>query len=161
MGWLGWVGITTANEIVAWQELECIHPCSSCIPIPVMQLLYVHTLYMKMYSHVSCMTRIGMHELHGWMHPSSCHATILLPVAVPTNPSHPMTSSTTSTLRYEPVETLVAKQQPTNVLSCLGSLVVKHSPGECSVMGSNPTWGSFFLEKNISGVVVSLALPCL
>ena len=32
-------------------------------------------------------------------------------------------------------------------LSCLGSLVVKHSPGERSVVGSNPTWGSFFLWK--------------
>ena len=49
------------------------------------------------------------------MHPNSHHATILLPVVVPTNPSHPMTSSTTSASRYETIKTLIAKQKPTNV----------------------------------------------
>ena len=39
MGWLGLVGMATANKIVAQQELGCIRPCSSCIPILVMQLI--------------------------------------------------------------------------------------------------------------------------
>ena len=62
------------------------------------------THHIHIHVHNSCMTRIGMHELRGRMHPNSCHATILLVVAVPTNPSHPMTSSTTSASRYEPIK---------------------------------------------------------
>ena len=41
------------------------------------------------------------------------HATNLLAVAVPTNPSHPMTSSTS--FKIWTCEILVVKQQPTNV----------------------------------------------
>ena len=62
-------------------------------------------VYTSAHVHSSCMTRVGM---HGY---------VLLAVAVPTNPSHLMTSSTTSALRYEPIKTLVAKQQPTNIHS--------------------------------------------
>ena len=43
-------------------------------------------------------------------------------------------------------------------LSCHGSLVVKHLPRERSVMGSNPTWGSFFFGKKC---LRCSCFPCL
>ena len=59
------------------------------------------------------MTLIGMHELHGQMHPNyfvgSCR---------PTHPSHPMISSTTSVLRYRAFKTLVAKQMYMYICTC-------------------------------------------
>ena len=98
--------------------------------------LYVHVCFVWMHVHTcsSCMTRIGMHELHGRMHPNT---TILLAIAVPTNPNHPMTSSTTSASRYEPIKTLVAKQQPTNVRTILENWL-QYSSSLCSV--NTQTW---------------------
>ena len=42
IGWLGLVGTTTANKLLQDPAWECIHPCSSCNPIRVLQHICVH-----------------------------------------------------------------------------------------------------------------------
>ena len=74
--------------------------------------VFVMYMYMYMYSctcihvcaHICCKTLSGMHKLHGRKHPNQGLATNILAVAVPTNPRHPMTSSTTSASRYGPLK---------------------------------------------------------
>ena len=66
--------------------------------------VHVHGVQAHIQIQLCCKTLIGMHELHGRMHPNQGLATNMLAVAVPTNPSHPMTSSTTSASRYGPLK---------------------------------------------------------
>ena len=64
----------------------------------------------------SCKTIIGVHEMHGQMHPNYDFATILLANDSLSSLAYPMTTHTPLAAGNFPIKTLIVMQQPTNIL---------------------------------------------
>ena len=62
----------------------------------------------------SYLTVIGVHEMHGQMHPNYCQITILLVVHLSSSLAHFMMTQPLSKAGKLPIKTLVARQLPTN-----------------------------------------------
>ena len=60
------------------------------------------------------MTVIGVHEMHGRMHPNYCQITILLVVDLCSSLAYFMMTHPLPIAGKMPIKTLVAKQLPTN-----------------------------------------------
>ena len=76
-------------------------------------------MYTHMYAHNSYLPVIGMHEMHGRMHPNYRQITILLVVDLCSSLAYFMMTQPLPIAGKLPIKTLVAKQLPTNVIKWL------------------------------------------
>ena len=75
------------------------------------------------YAHNSYLTVIGVHEMHGRMHPNHCQITILLVVHLSSSLAYFMMTHPLPIAGTLPIKTLVARQLPTNIIIHVHSCV--------------------------------------
>ena len=72
-------------------------------------------LFLHTHTHNSYLPVIGVHEMHGRMHPNYCQGTILLVVDLCSSLAYLMMTQPLPMAGKLPIKTLVAKQLPTNI----------------------------------------------
>ena len=94
--------------------MGCIRPCISCTSISYCQIT---TTFIQSHTHIytqSTNTLIGVHEMHGRMHPNQRLATNLLVNDLLSSLGYPMITHVPLVACNLPIKTLVARQLPTN-----------------------------------------------
>ena len=83
-----------------------------------------HTHTHKQYSY---MTLIGVHEMHGRVHPNECHVTDLLAVDLCSSLAYFMTTHPLLVASKLPIKALVAKQLQTHTHACTHTRARAHT----------------------------------
>ena len=80
-----------------------------------------HLVHACKHLYNSYLTVIGVHEMHGRMHPNYCQITILLVVDPLSSSVYPMMTHSSPVPGNLPIKTLVTRQLPTNTYTCTRS----------------------------------------
>ena len=97
--------------LVWWAIIRVKLACNLCWCF-FAQLQYAHVITVW-WTHNSYLTVIGVHEMHGRIHPNYCQITILLVVDLCSSLAYFMTHPLPIVNKL-PIQTLVARQLPTN-----------------------------------------------